>query len=689
MRPLTGDHTWHGRQRPADHDPASLMASTSSSHMSFFLADESSVDSYLEQSNNPHGRFLDARKAAAPTSVPPPRGNDKDNEYPRQTTMQRDRDYIPPHSQSSRASVFTHSPASMRSQNCPSPSRPITPIMLGTSYTGSVISTPSSRRNSFAGSLSDHEISSDEEFFEQRPPDVLDSGSAPQLVMPSIKMPSRRPFTETGKNLGRLKVLFAGDSGVGKTSMVKAIVQTCEHIVHVDSIPSQAESNTRRRHESIPRKVSHSTSSISEIYASTKPYPEWWSMLDEPHNSQRRKSLGDSVLERNVCFVDTPGYRNGSSAMETIMSCVEYIEEHLNKISSDSLSDSDMLNMLGGNGGFQVDVVFYFVSQKMKPVDIEYIRRLTPLTNVIPLLAQADSLSPNQLAMYKEQLAGQLREAGLQPFSFSLASHNRFAETVPSIPYAVSSATGSDDDIMDASLLMSADYVQPLMTSELEYLVKNVFSPSGISWLRHTAAKKYLEWRSSTPSRPRHLYRPLSPPGPMPASVLSRSPENPISPRTSLVLARLVNPQLAYDPPQLRVADWAADLQRSLASERAQYESLARGERAVWLTERLNECVQDGTLIALNKPRGMSAVGVKGPLKHEISTKTALHQDPLGLLQIAADLRVKGWVALEFIGSLGVIGALAFWVSRQHWHTDPLELALADEWARRWAAMSI
>lgn len=38
--------------------------------------------------------------------------------------------------------------------------------------------------------------------------------SAPQLIMPSIKMPSRRPFTERGKAMGRLKVLIAGDSGM-------------------------------------------------------------------------------------------------------------------------------------------------------------------------------------------------------------------------------------------------------------------------------------------------------------------------------------------------------------------------------------------------------------------------------------------------------------------------------------------
>lgn len=37
--------------------------------------------------------------------------------------------------------------------------------------------------------------------------------AAPQLVMPSISMPSRRPFTERGKKLGKLKILVAGAKG--------------------------------------------------------------------------------------------------------------------------------------------------------------------------------------------------------------------------------------------------------------------------------------------------------------------------------------------------------------------------------------------------------------------------------------------------------------------------------------------
>jgi hypothetical protein len=40
-----------------------------------------------------------------------------------------------------------------------------------------------------------------------------ESSSFPQLVMPSIQMPTRRPFTDRGKAMGKLKVLVAGESG--------------------------------------------------------------------------------------------------------------------------------------------------------------------------------------------------------------------------------------------------------------------------------------------------------------------------------------------------------------------------------------------------------------------------------------------------------------------------------------------
>lgn len=662
--------------------------------MSFFLADEAAFESYLDQTNvagPQHTR--DARKLASPGHVLAYDDDDDDDddiddggdgesddvrpEQCRSALREPEMDSVSIYSPLSAAASLPSPTPMPASSNQHAPlSRPITPITLGTSVTGSLISGPSSRRNSFLGSVSANAISSDEDdhVVERSTVDMLESSSsAPQLVMPSIKMPSRRPFTSTGKSLGRSKVLCAGASRTGKTSLIKAIVQTCEHIVHVDSIVPEAgsrrSSKTAARPSVARGRSSESTDAICEIFASTKSYPDWWAELGPANSSQRRKSLGDQVLDRNICFVDTPGYSSSSSALEIIAPCVEYVESHLSKVYSDELNELELLNLLGGDGGFQVDVVLYLVQRSLSPVDIEYLRQLSSLTNVIPLLARSDTMGAAEQTLCKEQIRSQLREAGISPFSFATASTLEAGADTPTVPYAVSSATGSDHDVMDASLLMSPDYVQPLVPSELNLLIGQLFSPSGSSWLRHSAAKKYLQWRgTAAPTRSRHLYQPLSP---VTGALIGRPP---------LTLARINQYRDAGAAPRrIELADWAAEMHRSLAQERVRHEMPGYGADNTWLDRNLNRCVQSGTLISACQRSGQSPCRSRrrrgGSLK-----KTSVHQDPLGLLQVLADLKSKGWIALEVLGSLGILGGLAYYLTRQN---EPAPTA-ADDWARLW-----
>lgn len=109
---------------------------------------------------------------------------------------------------------------------------------------------------------------------------------------------------------------------------------------------------------------SKSTQQITEVYASTRPYPSWWSDVEEMKVLRRRKSMGDTVLERNLCFVDTPGYSHGVSKIEGIELTLQYIESQLGRsFSPPSDGESDITGLLSGNGGSQVDVVFYLISQ--------------------------------------------------------------------------------------------------------------------------------------------------------------------------------------------------------------------------------------------------------------------------------------------------------------------------------------
>lgn len=70
----------------------------------------------------------------------------------------------------------------------------------------------------------------------------------------------------------------------------------------------------------------------------------------------------DTVLERNICFVDTPGYSRGSSEKDDMSMVVDYVESLLYQTSSvTTLEDNDALGVVSGSGGVLVDVVIYLL----------------------------------------------------------------------------------------------------------------------------------------------------------------------------------------------------------------------------------------------------------------------------------------------------------------------------------------
>ncbi len=309
-------------------------------------------------------------------------------------------------------------------------------------------------------------------------------------------------------------------------------------------------------------------------------------------------------------------------------------------------------------------------------------KRLSNLTNVIPFIARADTHSADEVLSLKEHVLSELNAANIRPFLFGVSAGAAQLSSHPSAPYAISTTPSKDDDTMDASLLMSPDYVQPLLQSELQPLVSQIFERDAISWLRHSAAKKFLTWRSSsTPlSRPQCLYQPLSIPSVPSSQVLTA----PVGATTSYALARITDhTQREERIAQVRLANWAADLQRALQKERLEYEAKARGERAVWLTERLGECVQDGTLVPISQARkdnpafdqGSGMLVKQGTYSRRRDLPQDMRgmldrRDPLGLLMMNENFKRRGWVILKALSVLGVVGGLAgfvSWFSKQ-WH---------------------
>lgn len=83
----------------------------------------------------------------------------------------------------------------------------------------------------------------------------------------------------------------------------------------------------------------------------------------------------------------------------------------------------------------------------------------------------------------------------------------------------------------------------------------------------------------------------------------------------------------------------------------------------MWLTERLGECVADGTLVAVSSP-GRGRAGKSEGRRRVVHHVGRGREDPLGLLGVNDRVGEAVWVVVRVVSGVGVVGAIAFWAMR-------------------------
>ncbi|KAI5460065.1 hypothetical protein BGZ63DRAFT_426013 [Mariannaea sp. PMI_226] len=510
-------------------------------------------------------------------------------------------------------------------------SQPGTPLFLGLSGPESALSSTSSRRSSIVGPSIDYQSDLFEDETPFQGPTMAEprdnDSSVPQLIMPSLTVPRRRPFSHVGKSLGKLKIMVAGRPGIGKTSLVWSLAQRCEHIVHVD----QAE----------PTKSTH----VSEFYASSRPHPWWKTDSTAAMSYARRKSLTTGeMLDRNVCFAECPGRSSGFPGSWQDLS---YVKSHLTTLLTKPMDDSDLFALLNAGGAPIVDALLYLIPhQGLDDEDVDYIRNAQKMTNVIPVLARVDELSDADVEMARQSIIQSLAEENLECFSF--ADPNTTTNVTPYV-YAVSTETRTDYDTMDASVLMDSEYIPPLIPTELSRLSDLIFSLDGSAQLRYAVATKSVEWRRN------YGY------GAMQVALQNRS----LVQGTSLRV-RSVYPSQCWE--RLDIYNWAAHLRQSLHSEQLRYllsekidnQTTPTESRLVRLGSQKEDDAQPET------PRGTQ----RGSLRH--------HQDPLGILELGGRLKQRGMFALEMVTGIGILGYVIAQLMRANRAEESCSVALAS-----------
>lgn len=269
MRPMPGDDAMTGRSRTTsftDNAQTPLPGAHQAPQMTYFLADEKTVDAARSQASSNRARPRDKLKGSnfgiqsLETTISSLATGDSDEDVgPTRTqdtwkkrlnrSIEKSTENLlqsQPNSSNSSADVSRDlSPSEPRPRTTTKAkfSQPLTPMILDSPALGSTPSSPASRRNSMTDSFTDDGASQaivssgDDEM--PTASGEMDASSASQLVMPSIKMPSRRPFTEKGKNMGRLKIMIAGDSGK-LCPLVCSWVTTLMYDRYRENIPYQS-----------------------------------------------------------------------------------------------------------------------------------------------------------------------------------------------------------------------------------------------------------------------------------------------------------------------------------------------------------------------------------------------------------------------------------------------------------------
>lgn len=612
-------------------------------------------------------------------------------------------------------------------------SQPLTPLKMSPRPNSAMPSTPrSGSPKSFR--LSDEEVSLEGDSNSQavesengEEEEVTGPQGMPQLVMPHIAMPSRRPFTEKGQKIGRLKIMVVGGRGVGKTSLIQSLCRVCEDVVHVDSMSASPAARAQAVAEQTPGAC---TTTVVEIGASTRPYPTWWTDFESRRQLLKLKNMGDGVLERNITFVDLTGFNEGDHPEQIL----QYFKSSLTRMGKmEKMHDSDLVGMLSGEGGVQVDLVLYVFGpenfQDLKEDDgmrvgsteEEVIKYLCRWTNVIPVLGRADEYDEKELAMRKDQMTSLLNSLQVKTFLNDANAARMAEQSDASHGFAISSALADDSETIDASVLMASGYLQPLVSSDLGILASTIFNPTTAAQLRHLSAVKFLLWRQQNlSSQLPFLHAPpsaqLDSPSILPTNADASSicesyegeePSKVLVPYGSSSYYRSVSPTASSEsslPPvssnnavaatsaytralnnaspsepfrQIRLAKWAQDLQRSLDNERKRYQRLYT-DNFTSASTRSN--AGDSNTIVDNEKYLLSDVTPDNNLSLTTSTpyvrgqRAAGHlggpisiidpRDPLGILAFSQRLRRRSFFALQVTGTCGVIGAVVWFVVR-------------------------
>ncbi|XP_019638330.1 PREDICTED: septin-7-like isoform X1 [Branchiostoma belcheri] len=129
-----------------------------------------------------------------------------------------------------------------------------------------------------------------------------------------------------------------------------------------------------------------------------------------------RVLVKEGGVQLQLTIVDTPGF---GDAVDN-SNCWKPITDHIEQRFEDYLNSESRVNRRTMPDN-RVHACLYFIGPTghgLKPLDIEFMKRLHDKVNIIPLIAKADTMTPEECTQFKKKILQEIKENKIQIYEF-------------------------------------------------------------------------------------------------------------------------------------------------------------------------------------------------------------------------------------------------------------------------------
>merc|ERR1712241_292634 len=154
---------------------------------------------------------------------------------------------------------------------------------------------------------------------------------------------------------------------------------------------------------------------LTDIYSNEYPGPSQRLKKTVAIDTQK-VLLKEKGVNLTLTVVDTPGFGDAVDNSNCWDPVISYVESQY-----ESFLDAETRVHRVQMPDSRVHSCLYFIAPSghgLKPLDVEFMKRLHDKVNVIPVIAKADTMTPEEVAHFKRQIMNQIVQAKIRIYEF-------------------------------------------------------------------------------------------------------------------------------------------------------------------------------------------------------------------------------------------------------------------------------